>query len=581
MLMDDCGGDDAGEGASLTLPTDVNTYFAQMLAHGMSTRLRKCISKTILEHMRKISKYCTWLLEKLVSHVDSDAYRLPTQSEREKLRQCYDQWLELWITYSTWINEIRPVRLPKRPDTPEELLDRDGMRKVRTSLGVSIFTELCRMWFLIHYGELVQQKHHLAEQHMNVDQLDPEDVPTVHWALCHTQAEFWVDTWPQMWSRADDEAFAEARAMDPHAMRPRRASPLWNKPVMLYTQYEIYQATMLLIERINDYPSTIDGGSNEIVRFVMTLFLRLSTFFCQAAPGSVFDKTDMRHQIHPDYDQYVPNRAFVMWCTIYFYELHRRVFWLHLMTNRQWTRDDITLDDTLVQRVRAWVWDCLDQVGEEEFDDLYAKALEEHYEFPGDAQFIHYGHPDGAMSLGDTLLELRPGRQGARFFSEDRVSHNVVLASAKTAETHLDRLVLIIALDNYFATQGLAWRDRIMIDQCGIETSDYQLRRCNVPVLVFGFSRPWVSYKGNVLVTDNIYETLAAWFLLIRETCKGRVFDTDISEVVEAALTFELPTDTEEEQWQQQDDEGDVSFDTPLIESRQHSKDIGVLKLTL
>lgn len=436
------------QGAGLPLPRDLEKYFERK----MNNRLRKLINTTTLEHMRKISAYCTWLLKKLLS-TDPNEHRLPSRSECQQLRQCYDHWLELWVTNGTWVNELRFIRLPPTPDTPEDQLDHEGRRKVRSALGESVFPELCRMWFLFHYGELKQQKEHLRRNQINVNELEPKDVPSVHWALQHTRQEFWFDEWPNLWPKADNEAFAREKAKDKHATRPRRASPLWERPVMLYTQYEIYQAVMLLTERIDDYPC-----SHEIIRFIMLLFLRLSTLFCEAAPDTIFDKDDMRVQVHPQYNLFVPNRRFIMWANVYFYELHRRVFWYRLMSSKPLSRTQVgspltLLDPLLVRRVRAWVHDSLERIGEEEFEDLYARASEENYAFPGDDQFIRYGHPEGAVSRGDTLMELRPQRQGYRFFSEDAVSHAVILANSKRAETKLDRLMVIMAIDNYFMTK--------------------------------------------------------------------------------------------------------------------------------
>lgn len=450
---EDAGWDDEDdetppEGAALPTPSDVESYFERK----MNARRLKLIHTTVLQHIRKISNYCTWLLQKLLCQ-DPNQKRLPTRSEVQKLRRCYDQWLELWVTRGTWINELRFIRLAPTPDTPEHLLDQHGLRKVRSALGESVFPELCRMWFLIHYGELKQQKEHLKRHQINVDELDVKDIPSVHWALRHTLAEFWVTDWPQLWPLADNRAFAKAKAKDRNAVRPRRASPLWDRPIMTYTQYEIYQAVMLLTERIEDYPC-----SNEVIRMIMLLYLRMSTLFCQAAPAAIFDKEDMRRQV-PGYDLYIPNRKFIMWANIYFYELHRRVFWYRLMMQKPMRRMESMqetlgmLDALLVRRVRAWVHDSLERIGEEEFEDLYARASEENYAFPGDDQYIRYGHPEGAVSRGDTLMELRPQRQGYRFFSEDAVSHHVILANAKSGETHLDRLMIIMAIDNYFLTK--------------------------------------------------------------------------------------------------------------------------------
>lgn len=47
--------------------------------------------------------------------------------------------------------------------------------------------------------------------------------------------------------------------------------------------------------------------------------------------------------------------------------------------------------------------------------------------------------------------------------------------------------------------------------------------------------------------TNDIYEALAGWFLLLRELCNGHVNRTDISDVVDTVLGFELPQDDQPE----------------------------------
>ena len=184
------------EGAALILPTDVNRYFDRTMTRARNDLIRM----TIVKHVRHISAYCSWLLAKLLT-TDPDMHRLPTDSEKERLQRCFDEWHELWITQGNWINEMRFLRIPALPTTPEEEIDDNGMRKVRSCLGENLFPELCRMWFLIHYGNLRQQRDHVRAQKINVCDMPPADVPTVHWALSHTQEEFWLEEWPQLWPR--------------------------------------------------------------------------------------------------------------------------------------------------------------------------------------------------------------------------------------------------------------------------------------------------------------------------------------------------------------------------------------------
>lgn len=529
---DDEQGDEPPENAALVLATDVERY----LERKMNARLRALVHKSIVECMRKISNYTQWLLEKIPA-THPDIHRLPTRQEKQRLQRCYDSWYELWIAYSPFINELRYIRIPPLPDTPPDELDADGLRKIRSAIGEDIFPQLCRMWYLIHYGELVQQRKQCEQQQR------PADAPilTTQWSLSHTTEEFWRGEWTRLWPRADNEAFVRARIKNKNATRPPGMTPLWNRPVITYTQYEVYQAVMLMTEEFHDYPCC-----NETLRMIMILFTRVATFFCQAAPGRIFDKRDMRKQVHPDYDGWVPNRKFIMWCNIYFNELLRRVFYLKLMASKRMLRTQHPvlrqhLDNTLIARVCAWTHDTLERIGEEEFEDLFVRAANEHYTFMGDDAFIRYSHSEGSVSRGDTLMELRPGRQGHRYHSDEQISFDLIMAKAKQGESHLDRIILLMAIDNYFGAKGLSWRDLVVIDQCDIEQSVYQLKYCPVPMLIYVYSRPWVYFQKRVLMCEDIYETLAAWFLLVHYCCDNQVFQSHIGETIETIFTFEIP----------------------------------------
>jgi hypothetical protein len=96
---------------------------------------------------------------------------------------------------------------------------------------------------------------------------------------------------------------------------------LWYRPICQYTQRNVYDAVMLLCERIQDYPFHED-----IVTLIELLTARVGVLFLQPGKAWLFDIPRYREQLNED-GFYRANRAFMAWAAAYFYELLQRVYY--------------------------------------------------------------------------------------------------------------------------------------------------------------------------------------------------------------------------------------------------------------
>ena len=75
-----------------------------------------------------------------------------------------------------------------------------------------------------------------------------------------------------------------------------------------------------------------------------------------------------------------------------------------------------------------------------------------------------------------------------------------------------------------------------MVDNGGIEMSSWKLSRPQCPIILQVFSRYWVYNDAEYYPTDNIYETLAMWFVLLRDEYDSCLFGTDMTDIIKQIL---------------------------------------------
>jgi hypothetical protein len=125
-----------------------------------------------------------------------------------------------------------------------------------------------------------------------------------------------------------------------------------------------------------------------------------------------------------------------------------------------------------------------------------------------------------------------------RYFSEERANAATVTEAAlRYKYGNVAREFVIEAIDMYLRMHyNCKWRAAVVISHAEIESSQLKLFRAPVPLLIQVFSRYWVydkyAYGGDtvrVWPTDSIYESIAVWMHQCLVNYQGRVFDVDLS----------------------------------------------------
>jgi hypothetical protein len=510
--------------------------------------------------LAELSKYNSYMTIRAISKPKMP----PTHLEQQMMRSACDAWIRYWCGNRAYINELRTTYLPPLPNTPPDELTSSGLRKVVTSTGAMFVSEISRLWLL---------------SRLNTKWMDQ------NWKLDDTIQDFWVEDWIELETnprslelpseameklRADNEARRRKQesegaqdaeieketpdmvfknALDNFKLPEKKYAPitqilreaqrkqnlLWYRPVNEYSMRNLYDAVMLLTERINDYPY-----HNEIHRFIDELLCRLGCFFAQPQRINNMDMERYRIQAPGGADCYKINRDFQMWSTAYFFELIQRCnYWKYMSVNTI-HRGDIYGFHNQADTLRNIVVRICEEMGRDEFYKLYKVCTEQQYDFPGDEMYSSYmysGVGGGVIQKGDLLLKLRPERQAAKFFTEQNVNIESILSNIYEAETHLDRLCVFHIIDRYlFMYAGVKWMDNSVISQGALELNMPRIVENSIPCILHIFSRPCMHYDRKVFCSDNVYEVIVAWMLYIREYKNGMLFITNISTQIRELL---------------------------------------------
>lgn len=522
----------------------------------------ECSAK-LLAKLRRMSTWTTYVARVL----DQDHTIVINDALRETMRNAFWGWIKYWAWQNAYINEYKYEDLPPLPtSTPEELTS-DGLRHVRGSLAMYFVSEVSRFYFLAEFGTTRYSQ----------------------WSLASTRDEWWIEHWSEL-ECAPESLDAPSKAMEAlreenarkkrleeeqgptnmDAVETRKETPeqvfrkifqdvtaaaaavtsstrfgpppptasggggkLWFRPVCQYTQRNLYDAVMLLCERIQDYPFHED-----IITLIELLTARLGVLFLQPGKENLFDIPRYREQLNDD-GFYRGNRAFMVWAGAYFYELLQRIHYQHTIRVR-W--QPIQVLQTEVDALKASLLRFCEEMGPSTFMTMYRLCTEENYKFPGDEVFSRFLHPEGQLNLGDTLLELRSERQAPRFFSEDTIDAKTIIQNMLAAETHISRLCVWNVLDWYLNMEvGIKFRDAVVIDQCGIQLSRTTLVDSSIPCVVTLFSRPVAHHEFMFYESDDIYQVIVRWLLLIRHQKNGFLFRKDVSKQIATLLGEQNP----------------------------------------
>jgi hypothetical protein len=531
-------------------------------------------AERLLGELCKISRWCTAVARVM----ESDASFVAPQ---DAMRRAFGGWVKYWAWQSAYLNEYKYVDLPPLPETDPDDLTADGLRHIRESLAMHFISEISRFWLLAecdapryHTWSLASTRDDWWIEHWCQLECNPESLDAPSKAMEALREEnakkkrLEEEQGPtnadaiELQKETPEQAFKRVftEVSPPKRFEPNSASAcgaggennsaaaacgggeinnkaaaaagggrekLWFRNICHYSQRNVYDAVMLLCERIQDYPFHQD-----IVTLIELLTARLGFFFLKPGTAAVFDIPRYREALGGD--MYRCNRAFMAWAAAYFYELLQRVHYQRDMRVR-W--EPIAVRQEQVDALQRSILRFCEDMGVSTFMNMYRLSTEENYRFPGDEVFSRFLHPEGKMNHGDTLLELRSERQAPRFFSEDSVKAATIIQNILAADTHISRLCIWNILDWYFNMEvSVNFRDAVVIDQCGIQGSQIKLVESSVPCIVTLFSRPVAHHNFVYYESDDIYQVIVKWLLLIRDEKHGFLFRKDISKQIATLL---------------------------------------------
>ncbi len=422
--------------------------------------------------------------------------------------------------------------------------DMELMREVRhygtnskNTLGSHVFIELTRLYMLTRWSELAVERDNLA----NYDRADlSTDTYLTLFALRDRTAHpMWISLMqsvepPERAKDAKGNYIEDEDVAVEQQYRKMRA--MWDKPIMQYTQSDTRTLVMFLTQQLDE----VTGACMDEYRAVYeVLWLRIGELLVETHPPEVLDEEELRVRIAApsgDSQEYCFNRLFATFVAFYMGEIMRRFFYYDLLRNNVLPLGAPALQAHR-ERVRGWVAQIVRAIPDDAFDDLYARvAADEAYTFVGDDAWFKYAWPSQVHSRGACIVELRPHLY-KRYYSEAQVTKDAVLAAVPTSLA--SRLFVLAAVDVYIgnAVPNTHWRDSVVIPSDAIEDEALKLQRDMAPLLVQTFSNYCAYDAGCIHVSDDLYESLAVWFMLLRgDKYGGKLFGSDMGELLEEVL---------------------------------------------
>lgn len=437
--------------------------------------------------------------------------------EKAKLLRLFEAWREYYIIHMEPMREIQIFII-------------DG-RKVRTSLGIHVFTELTRLNMLLQRPRLMVD---LYEEEMQ--------------SLENTHHPSWVqivnsfDISNQYEEKEDKDAEVEHRL--------QMMKDLWKKPILLYTQVQVQMVILFLTQQLNEVKNESLFEFKSVFEW---LWIRVGQLQTEPWDTDILDDPDMRIELSKGKEGekalFAANRDFAAFVFFYMGELGKRFFYYEMLSKRP-LADTFPLLKEQTLMCQKWVQHIVGSFAEEAFTDVYTDSCNESYSFVGDDPWFKYKWPLKVHSRAACLAELRPHLY-RRFFSESRASRTLVLNAIQTS--HTARFFVFKAISQYIqikmgGASEVKWFNGVIIHNDDIHMSTYNLRANMAPFLLQVFSTYWTYYKGCVWKSDNFYETLAVWFNILRENFGSHLFEHDLTPFVDAAIGKNTREDNQEEE---------------------------------
>lgn len=392
----------------------------------------------------------------------------------EPLQNIYDKWFRIFISEYGLFGQMKVFG------------------NIRTCPAVQIFTELSRTHFLLMYKRIFDEtQESLKRGH-------PEGLIAYSMDKSeHYDGDFGLD---------------------------------WKKPIITYTQQEIMNGLLMLTEKMDQMPL---DAMDELKHILLLLYTRNSVLFCETNKDTILNVNGMIVPVSEG--NYMPNRDYFTFTTIYFHTIQRRVFFYDIT---QKCDLDSPLPKGSIERTEQWIEEIAESLGSEGYEDCYSRSCEEAYVFPGDREWFCYRFPDMPIQTGP-ILDCFRKNYSRSYYSEYRTSKESVFAVVNQTSHagHCARFFVLNCVDHYMRTQlNLPWRDGFVIENGAIEGTKIRLFRNHAPYMLQLCSRFWVYHNGKIIPRDNIFESLAIWLYICKTHYQSKVFGISIAPVIEKII---------------------------------------------
>lgn len=441
------------------------------------------------------------------------------QCELKALIPAFDEWREDAFASMAAFSEIRQEQT------------RSG-RKLRYTLHMHEFVELSRLHWMI------QQQRHKREYDI-IATLQPQyltlkDYETM-FCLDFTKQPMWVairSTFIHATVSEEEETETDEAAR----ILIAKLTDMWKRPIL---QYSVSQVHVLII-----FLTQYFSASSEYLLVYRLLWKRIAELLIFTQDAETMDVEDMRMAVSND--TFCHNRDFLAFCSAYMIEIDRRVFFGDLFGEMT---QMLAPPPEAVQKVFDWISHEVELMSEDTFETTIQATLDESYYFPGDELWFKWKYPNNVYNRGACINQLRP-HLSERYFSQKYLSKSAMLKEAYTQ--HPARLFVLHAVEQMLQRYNpdLKWLDGIKIDSDAIEYQDWKFQGdyFEAPLLVQPMYNYWVYFEKQTFATENIYQTITLWFLILRAQCNCQLFKYDLTESINQIFGDNSQPQQQEEQ---------------------------------
>lgn len=483
---------------------------------------------TIMKHILLKLIHCGAIVTKYITQcAEEDAVRLSNENvenaffmpdidtlvdqeeHRSLINQLFVAWKLFFLEHQPLMHEVHTKLLE------DELVPGTNKpRKLRTTLGTSVFAEITRLFYLLHRPTILME-------------LEVE-----HIALCVLQHPLWVSISTTFDISSQYEDKEKPDGIVESGLQLLRT--MWERSIVNYKQSECVMLTFFLTQQLDQLRQEC---LDEFEMVFQALWYRVGVLIQRAWPSNeaecVLDEPSFSQQVE---GMRVCNRDFYTFISFYLGAIMYRFHYYRLMKPFAMNPAMLPLAG-LKESVGHWLKTIVSEMPEEAFCDMYGDICNVAYNFAGDRDWFRYKWPFKVYTVSIAIMELRPHLY-RRYHSEDRTTKERCLATVQ--ENYVSRLFLLKAVQVYIHTKSggnhIEWHQRTVIRSDQINLCSYELMSNQCPLLVQVLSSFWAYDQKHVFITDSLYESIGIVLFLLRKSYADCFFGHCLTFFIDQAL---------------------------------------------